>query len=93
MLCVSCPKLFLSGAILVQVCHSEVLCAAAALEEGLPLTDRRILLADKSDLECVVVWIGLVPFCSHGEGRPGTCILLVLSQYLRMYTYLSEPLL
>ena len=38
---------------------------------------------------CGIVWVGLVPLCSHGEGRPGTCILLVLSQHLRIHTCLS----
>ena len=37
---------------------------------------------------CGIVWIGLVSFCSHGEGRPGTCILHVLSQHLSIHTCL-----
>ena len=57
--------------------------SSAALEEGLPLTDRGIPLANTPQwCQCVVVCFGLVPFCSHGEGRSGTCILLVLSQHL-----------
>ena len=61
----------------------------AALEEWLPLTDRGIPLSTHP----VVPVCGSVDwprtFLFTLEGRPGTCVLLVLSQHLRIHTGLS----
>ena len=53
-----------------------------SLTEGIPLT------ATPREPVCGSV-IGLVPFCSHGEGRPGMCVLLALCQQLCRHTCLS----
>ena len=56
------------------MCHSEFLEPLLALEEGIPLTDT------PSGVLCGSVDWPVLLFYAHREGRPGTCILLVLSQ-------------
>ena len=91
MLCVSCPNLCLSG---------ESWCKCVTVRSCEQLLHWRRDSPDRGDYphchtqwcQCVVVWISLVPFCSHGEGRPGTCILPVLSHHLCIHTVWLEIL-